>query len=299
MEITLMPLGSDLWFGHDLKAWLELWKIADAKGVDGLSMTDHVVVGQDLSAHPHEYGGIDDFAAWRYEPIVLLTAIGAVTEHIKLGTNVLLAGLRPATLLAKQIATLDVLTGGRTEFVVGTGWQRYEYNAQDAPFESRYGLLFETVQACKALWSSAPVDFHGKHIDFTGAYSLPLPVQSGGPPILVGLKATDRNVDRIARYADGWSPLGLSLEETAEGAEKIRAKMTELGRDASEFRLKVKPLAIRDGDTVDTEASIASMSEWAAIGVTQYEFVPAEHLDSPDGFEQFLESILAERDRLD
>jgi len=209
---------------------------------------------------------------------------------------VLLAGLRPATFLAKQIATLDVLTGGRTEFAVGTGWQRYEYSAQNAPFDSRYGLLFETIQACKALWTAAPVDFHGEHIDFTGAYSLPQPVQHGGPPILVGLKPTDRNVDRIARYADGWSPLGLSIEETAEGAERIKKRMSEVGRDPATFRLKVKPLPITGGDSI--EAAIASMADWAAIGVTQYEFVPAEHLDGPEGFEEFVDRILAERDRL-
>ena len=219
-------------------------------------------------------------------------------ERIKLGTNVLLAGLRPATFLAKQIATLDVLSGGRTEFAFGTGWQRYEYSAQKAPFDSRYGLLFETIQACKALWTAAPADFHGEHIDFTGAYSLPRPIQPGGPRILVGTKPTDRNIDRIARYADGWSPVGLSPDETAEGAEKIKKRMSEVGRDPATFRLKVKPAPVKDGDHVDTDASIAAMGEWAAIGVTQIEFIAAEHASGPEGFESFVDRLLAERDRL-
>jgi probable F420-dependent oxidoreductase len=293
-----MPLGAAAWFADELLPSLELWKIADAKGVDAVSVPEHVVMGENHSAHTKRYGRMRDVYSPRFEPIVLLTMIASMTQRIRLSTNILMPALRPATLLAKQIATLDILSKGRTEFGVGAGWQKFEFDAQAAPWERRYGLMIETIQACRALWTSAPAQFHGKHINFEGAYSLPFPAQKGSPPILFGIGSSDLSVERMAKFADGWSALDISLDVVSATLEKIKIRMRALGRDPSSFRLKMQPRPVMDGDEVDVDATVALMNKYAAIGCTDIEFVPFALCKGPDDFDHFVDKVIACRDKL-
>jgi probable F420-dependent oxidoreductase len=299
MRLQINPFRMEAWFGEDILPVLDLIALADRKGIHGVDLPEHVVMGtRDLDDYPYApnpearaamFTERTDFP----EPIVLLTKIGAMTQNLRLSTGVLLAPLRPAALLAKQLATLDVLTNGRVELSIGVGWQKIEYDAEGIPWEGRFGRLFETAQACRLLWTEAPATFHGKHVAFEDIYCLPFPVQPGGPPLMFGVGPSDLNIERMAKWADGWTPLGMATGLVAATLVRIKRRMEELGRDPSKFRLRLNPdPVIREGK-LDVDATLAGIPKLAEIGCTDVSvFVPA-FCTGPDAFEPFLDKYLA------
>jgi probable F420-dependent oxidoreductase len=298
MQFSINPFLMENWFGGDILPVLELMTVADAKGIDAVDLPEHVVMGtRDLNDYP--YAPSPEARAAMFtertdfpEPIVLLTQIGAVTKRMKLSTGILMACLRPAALLAKQIATLDVLSRGRVELSFGVGWQKIEYDAEGIPWEGRFGRLFETAQACKLLWTQAPATFAGKHIAFEDIYCLPFPVQPGGPPIMFGIGPSDLNIERMAQWGDGWTPLGIPLDLVAATLIKIKSRMTEIGRDPSKFRLRLNPDPVITDGKLDVDATLAGIPKLAAIGCTDVDaFIPA-FCSGPEQFESFIDKYL-------
>jgi len=208
-------------------------------------------------------------APW-FEPLTMLSAIGAVTSRVRLATGILIAPLRPAALLAKQAATLDQMCGGRLDLGVGTGWQREEYDAVGAAFERRGQLLTDTLAALKVLWRDTPADFDGPTLQFREIFCEPKPLQAGGVPLWVAGTLHARNLERVVKYGDAWIPImGESIAGISAGAALVRDAWTAAGRDAS--RLKVQaPLRVEMGDDgrPDLAASMASVPELVAAGAT-------------------------------
>ena len=134
-------------------------------------------------------------APW-FEPLIMLAAFATATSRIRLATGILIAPLRPAALLAKQAATLDVLSRGRLDLGVGTGWQREEYDAEGVDFSRRGQLLSDTLAACKALWRDLPADLDTPTLSFHDVYCEPKPLQPGGVPLWIGGTLHARNLDR-------------------------------------------------------------------------------------------------------
>ena len=141
-----------------------------------------------------------------FEPLTVLAVLAGVTERIRLSSGIVIAPLRPAVLLAKQIATLDVMSRGRVSIGLGVGWQKEEYDAAGIPWEGRNTRFFEQIEVCRLLWSEAPAAFHGKTVNFDKIYSYPRPVQAR-VPIWLGIAPTERNIERMAKVADGWIPM--------------------------------------------------------------------------------------------
>ena len=166
-------------------------RAADAAGVDRIVVSDHVVFGEQLDAYGRpETGGVaggrqptGPDGHW-LEPLTVLTAVAAQTTRIRLGTYILLAALRRPVVLAKQVATLDVLSGGRVDLGVGIGWQREEYEAAGLDFGARGRLLDRSLEVCRTLWRDqrAAVDLEG--LRFEGIHMMPKPAQPGGVPCL-------------------------------------------------------------------------------------------------------------------
>src|SRR3954449_8285332 len=132
------------WLGGDWAGLLDLARTADDAGVDRLVVTDHVLMGRNTDAYAWGRFPTAPDGPW-LEPLTVLTAVASVTRRVRLATGILIAPLRPAALLAKTVATLDVLSGGRVDLGVGVGWQREEYEAEGLPFEQRGRLLTDTV----------------------------------------------------------------------------------------------------------------------------------------------------------
>ena len=266
--ISLLVAGLPRLFGDDLTGVVELARAADAAGIDQLVLPDHLAIGPHTDRYPYgRWPGPDD-APW-LEPLTTLAAMASVTRRIRLGTGVLVAPLRPALLLAKTAATLDVLSRGRLDLGVGTGWQREEFAASGVPFRGRTTRMDDVLRACRILWRDAPASFVSETVSFDDLLCLPRPVQPGGPPIWIGGAATDGNLARLAEYGSGWMPIGLDEATFREGLARARAAFEAGGRDPAALgvRATLVPVRGRDG-RVDREASLAGLPRLRETGAT-------------------------------
>ncbi len=237
-------------YGGDFAGVLEVAKLADAKGVDEVHISDHVAISAAGHAAKVGFPYDLDFPGW-YEPIAVLSAVAAVTKNVKLATNIMIATLRPAILLAKQVATLDVISNGRVEIGFGVGWQKEEFDASNIPFEGRYGMMIEQIKVCRALWGGAPASFDGQHVKFRDFYSLPLPVQGARLPISIGLPPTPRNLERMAEVGDGWFPHPVPAAELKEGIDLVRGAFIKRGRSPKELKVTAALTLLGEGVTAE------------------------------------------------
>jgi probable F420-dependent oxidoreductase len=139
------------------------------------------------------------------DPFVALGAVAAATERIKLGTGICLVIQRDPILLAKEVATLDYLSGGRFLFGVGGGWLREEIANHGTDPRTRWRLFGERMQAMQTIWSSDEAEFHGRYVNFDPIWSWPKPVQKPRPPVLLGGDVPS-SMQRVVDYADEWMP---------------------------------------------------------------------------------------------
>jgi probable F420-dependent oxidoreductase len=208
-------------------------------------------------------------APW-FEPLTMLSAIASVTSRVRLATGILIAPLRPAAFLAKQVATLDQISNGRVDLGVGAGWQREEYEASGLPFEQRGQLLTDTLGAMKALWRDTPASFSSPTLTFENIYCEPKPLQQGGVPLWVAGTLNRRNFERVVNYGDGWIPImGATIDDIDADVQRIRAAWADAGRDADALKVQA-PLRIAMGDDgrPDLARSMESVPELVAAGVT-------------------------------
>lgn len=179
-----------------LRAWA---RRAEDLGFASVWLADHLFLDvEKYGGPPGRHGG--------FEPTVALAAVARETSRVRLGTLVLCTQLRPPGVLAKALATLDRLSGGRLVVGMGAGWYEPEFDAAGLPFERpkvRFDQLTEAVLIVRALFGGEPVSFRGQHYEVHEAPGLPPPVQAP-PPILVGGRG-DRVLDVAARHADGWN----------------------------------------------------------------------------------------------
>jgi len=257
-------LGEDAW-----RTLLDLAVTVERTGLDGVSVVDHVVMGSNVDRYPYGRfpGGPD--APW-LEPLTVLAAISGVTSRVELATAVLISPLRPAALLAKSAATLDVLSGGRLVLGVGTGWQEEEYRALGVDWQRRHQLFDDQLAACAALWTGGPVDVDTATVHFEGIHCHPRPLSRPGVPFWIGGRLTERNLTRIVRWGSGWIPAPVDgPDEVAEGVRRLRAALTEAGRDPAAVRVRVTPRAVRDArGHADVVASLVAGEELLAAGGT-------------------------------
>lgn len=263
------------WFGDSWDALLDLARTADEAGVDRLVVTDHVLMGNNTDAYIWGRFPTAPDAPW-LEPLTCLSAIAGVTSRVRLATGIIIAPLRPAPVLAKTVATLDVLSGGRVDLGVGVGWQREEYDASGLDFAARGQLLDDTIGACRALWSQSPASYSSKSVSFADVYCSPRPVQR---PLPVWFSGTfnARTRRRVVELGDGWIPImGASLDDIRSGAKELRA--------ATERPIDIQapiPLVRRDDKSLDLRATIDRVPELIAAGVTNVYVNAASLAPSP------------------
>jgi probable F420-dependent oxidoreductase len=208
---------------------VELALALEERGLDSLYVTEHTHIptsretpwpgGADL---PEEY--------WHtHDPFVALAAAAAVTKRLRLGTGICLVVERDPIQLAKQVASLDMISGGRVVLGVGAGWNREEMENHGVDYANRWAVVREKVLAMKAIWTEDEPEFHGEFVDFDPLWSWPKPVQPGGPKVLIGAQSR-WTWERVVEYGDGWMPIGIrgGLEE---GMAELRAQCAAAGRD--------------------------------------------------------------------
>ena len=289
--VSLLVSGLSRLLGGDLAAVVELARAADDAGLDQLALPDHLAIGPRTDRYPYGRWPLPVDEPW-LEPLTALAAMAAATRRIRLATGVLVAPLRPALLLAKTAATLDVLSRGRLDLGVGTGWQREEFAAAGVPFRGRAARMDDTLRACRVLWRDAPASFNSSSVSFESIRCLPRPVQPGGPPLWIGGILSDANLARLVEYGAGWMPLGLPDEALGEGIVRARAAFAAAGRDPGSLgvRAPLVPRRARDG-RVDLGASLAELPRLRALGATLVSVPLAAFVGSAGEAPAFLERL--------
>jgi probable F420-dependent oxidoreductase len=257
---------------------LAVARLADDVGVHRVILTDHVVMGRNLDAYRWGPFGAKSETPW-LEPLTVLATMAGQTSRIKLSTGILIAPLRGAAVLAKTAATLDVVSNGRLELGLGTGWQREEYEAAGLDFDRRGRLLTDLMEAMRALWQATPATVDTSSLTFKEIFCEPKPHQPGGIPLWVAGSLTPPVVERIVRWGDGWIPImGSRGDDVAAGVELLRGAYEEAGRDPSTVQARGL-VGVRRGDdaTIDWSATLRRLERLDEIGVTDVQ-VMAESL---------------------
>ncbi|WP_408633450.1 TIGR03619 family F420-dependent LLM class oxidoreductase [Mycolicibacterium arenosum] len=263
---------------HDWPATVALARAMDAAGADRLVVSDHVVFGENFDAYADpSVGGTrggrqptGPDGAW-LEPLTALTAIAASTTRIRLGTSILLAALRRPAVLAKVLATLDVISAGRVDIGVGVGWQREEYEACGLPFEGRGRLLDHTLEVCQALWTQQRVAYSSSELEFNAIHQMPKPVQQGGVPLWISGTVNRAVARRIARFGTGWIPWGPAIVDLPGSIAAMREAIRDVGGDPTDLQVQGTARIVKGDDGAsDYEASMAVVPDLVAAGVTDF-----------------------------
>jgi probable F420-dependent oxidoreductase len=238
LRLTLSIPSFGAFFPADrLHEIVELARRAEQAGVDTVIVPDHVVMGDRTDRYawgPFPLPIETPFL----EPLTVLAAIAGATSRLRLATGILIAPLRPAALLAKTVATLDVLSRGRVELGVGVGWQKEEFDAEGIDYARRGPLLTDAIGACRALWSDSPAHFHSESVSFENVWCEPKPIQQPLPIWFSGT-LTPRNLDRIVRLGDGWIPIMTATrDDLSEGTRRLRDAWQAAGRDPAALRVR-------------------------------------------------------------
>ncbi len=201
-------------------------EIAEADGWHSLWASDRVAVP---THRPGELNFLGDYVQ-TFETFVTLAFVASATRHIRLGTSAIVVPQRQIMLLARQAASLDVLSDGRLTLGVAAGWAESEFEAAGAGdrFAVRGAVLDDAIRAMRVLWSETPAQFTGREISFPAVDFAPQPVHTGGIPIVVAGNSTAAR-RRAARLGDGWNPTELGAAETAAGMAEISRLRQEYG----------------------------------------------------------------------
>ena len=267
-------LGTD---AHTLGAFAR--GVEDA-GYDGLLLSEHVL-GADLKSRPewrpynHVTQGpgdpIYDYTYPFLEPFVAFGFLAAVTKRIKLGTGVLVLGMRQTALVAKQAAVADVLSGGRLILAIGSGWNDIEYEAMGVDFHTRGRRMDEQIALLRALWTRDVVSFAGEWHTVREAGINPLPVQRPIPLWIGGASAAA--VKRAALLGDGYYPGLLPDDDELQRLERLRQLATDSGRDLSTIAILG---AVTQGPR-EPERMVKSAQRWQELGATHLTVRTSSH----------------------
>jgi probable F420-dependent oxidoreductase len=210
---------------------VELGRALEERGFESLFVPEHTHIP--TSRRSPWPGGPDLPEEYKHtlDPFVALAAVAGVTERLLLGTGICLVVERDPIALAKEVASLDHISGGRVLFGIGGGWNREEMENHGTDPRKRFALLRERVLAMKEIWTRDEAEFHGELVDFDPIWSWPKPVQKPHPPVLVAGNGPG-TLERVLEYGDGWIPIpGRGQVPLGEGTAELQRLAAERGRE--------------------------------------------------------------------
>lgn len=273
---------------RDMRGLVRLAQVAEETGFDAVMVSEQTMLSGDAASNglmnnPRMYAAIgnqDPRTPWP-SSVATLAAVAAATQRVRIVAGAIIPPLRHPLLLAKDLATIDLLSEGRLVVQPTVSWQRSEYDAHHVPFHRRGAILDEHLAAMSALWADSPAEFHGEFFEFRDVYSEPKPWRPGGPVMWFGgERMHPALVRRMTRYGSGFHPFGVPTDEDlallAEG-------MSAAGRDISDLELIGGTRATFDGpDSVaDVERAMADIPEQIARGYTTFCMKPSQYTDDP------------------
>jgi probable F420-dependent oxidoreductase len=276
----------------------EFARVAEDAGLDGLAFTDHPAPSKKWLTH----GGHETL-----DPFAALTFVAAVTRTLRLMTFLTVVPYRNPLLTAKSMTTVDVLSGGRGTFVLGTGYLRSEFSALGVDFDERNALFDEAVEVIRGIWSTDELHYEGLHFTARGVTMVPGPVQQPHPPLWLGGNAKVVR-DRVAAWGTGWAPLlgGPQLvqttrtrgiaddEEFAILIDEIREQMAANGRDPNTLDVAGTSATPLPPDA-SVDQRLEAIGRLAEMGVTwtHLPFPRSSFAAAIDGISQYGEEIIA------
>jgi probable F420-dependent oxidoreductase len=273
---------------------------AERAGIDGVMVSEHIVLGPSaneagLPANPRDYalpGNQDPASPWP-SPLVLLSAVAAATTRLRLVAGALISPLRHPLASAKDLATLDRLSGGRLVVQPTVSWHRDEYAALGVPFERRGQILDEQLEIWAKAWSGSPVTHEGDHYSFEEIWLEPQPVRPGGPDLWFGGSSLHpRLIARLVRYGSGFNPLGAP---TDEDLARLAAELTAAGRDPRELEYvggTRGTFAEPDG-VADLDRALATILAQLDRGFTTICVKPSQFVDETARIGAFCRELVA------
>jgi probable F420-dependent oxidoreductase len=285
--------------GRDLPCLVRWAREAEDAGFDSVMISEHIVLGpaagaSGIMANPREYalpGNQDPATPWP-SSLVLLSAVAAVTTRIRLVAGAVIAPLRHPLLIARELGTLDLLSGGRLVVQPTVSWLAEEYAALGVPFRSRGDLLDEHLRAWAVLWQDSPASYSGAHYRFSDVYFEPKAFRPEGPPLwLGGARMHRRMLGRIVAYGSGFNPLG---RPAPEEMRRLAYAMAAAGRDMSELELVGGTRAVfpdRDG-VADLGRALEAIPPQAAAGFTTFCIKPSQFTDDPRDVGRLCQEII-------
>jgi probable F420-dependent oxidoreductase len=244
---------------------MKLARALEQIGYDHIDMFDHVVMGYPIEGRPP---GPYPAQMPILEALMVLSYMAAVTTRVGLGTEVLVLPQRHPTLVAKQVSTLDTLSGGRVRLGVGVGWQESEYEALGEDFHTRGARMDEAIRLLRACWSEAQIDFKGHHYQLTAIGMEPKPPQGGRLPIWIGGRS-ERALRRVGELGDGWLGNQLSDAEDARAATPRPPGATPRRSGCRRWSPRRRATPLARGSTSSTTGSSrvwSSSRNWASSG---------------------------------
>jgi probable F420-dependent oxidoreductase len=216
----------------------ELARAAEERGFESLFFPEHTHIPCSRKT-PYPAGGeLPREYTRTHDPFVALTMAAAVTKKIKLATGICLVIERDPITTAKELASLDYLSGGRAMLGIGAGWNVEEMGNHGTDFKTRWQLLRERVEAMKAIWQQERAEYHGNLVSFDAIWSFPKPVQKPHPPVLLGGHGR-KALERVVRYCDGWLPISLRAGDLRKEIGELRETAKKAGRDPKSISISV------------------------------------------------------------
>jgi alkanesulfonate monooxygenase SsuD/methylene tetrahydromethanopterin reductase-like flavin-dependent oxidoreductase (luciferase family) len=221
-----------------------------------------------------------------------------VTSRLRLVASAIIAPLRHPLVLAKQLATLDLLSEGRLVVQPTVSWHRPEYEALGVPFERRGELLDEHLAAWNVLWRQTPASFEGRHYRFVDVSLEPKPLREQGPALWFGGETMhDRLLRRLVEYGSGFNPLGTPSDEDLE---RLRSAMTAVGRDPAKLEMVGGTRGRFAGPegVADLGEALASIPAQLERGFTTICIKPSQFIDNPNEIRPFCRDVIERVDAL-
>jgi len=297
--ILILSENWTLTSSRDLRSIVRFAVEAEDAGFDAVMVSEHVVLGPDadadgLPSNPRDYalpGNQDPATPWP-RSLVLLSAVAAATSRLRLVAGAIIPPLRHPLLVAKDLATLDLLSEGRLVVQPTVSWHRSEYDALGVPFGSRGELLDEHLSAWDVLWRDSPASFDGTHYRFHDVYLEPKPFRLEGPTLWFGGSSLhDRLVDRIVTYGDGFNPLG---RPSPQDLSRLHEAMAAAGRSIDELEMVGGTRGVFPdlSSVAELAQALSSIPEQVAAGFTSICIKPSQFIDDAERLGPFCREVV-------
>ena len=204
---------------------VSLGRAVEGHGFESLFVPDHTHIPTSRRSPFPGGGELPKEYSHTLDPFVALGAVAAATERLMLGTGICLVIERDPITLAKEVASLDFISGGRVLFGIGGGWNREEMENHGTDPTRRWKVLRERIEAMQQIWTEDAAEYHGEFVDFDPIWQWPKPVQKPHPPVIIGGDGAN-TLQRVVRYGDGWMPIGRRAD--------FKARIDELNRLTAE-----------------------------------------------------------------